>query len=406
LDEGGTPCKISEKIGHILDLHNLSFKNETINPTNSFKDRAGAMLISHARSWGYQKVICASNGNQGASIAAYASVEGMDCLNIIPSEIDVGKKAQMIAYNSDIITYGKTVDESINYVLKPEYDQYYQCTPEFNSLTIEAQKTIAFEIYLQQGNPDWIVIPMGSGELLISIWKGFKELLETKLIERVPRIIGVQSKVSAPIVNDFLGKKRIKNVEDDDISSSIALGVFVKSPIYKDLAIKCIKESEGTVVAIPESLILRSTNELMMNERIVAEPASALTLAAIYELINEDIFQINDKIICIITGSGLKVPYILEALSSRTKTAGMGTVLSTKLKILSQISLSSSKGIYGKKIKEIIGNITLAAIYQHLKDLENNDLISRKREGKNVLYYITKRGKRVLEALDTLISLL
>ncbi|MFX1354242.1 MAG: pyridoxal-phosphate dependent enzyme, partial [Promethearchaeota archaeon] len=111
--EGGTPCKESEKIGQILGLKNLYFKDETQNPTNSFKDRSAALLISHARSWGYNQVVCASSGNQGASIAAYTSLEGIKCINIIPREIDIGKKAQMIAYNSEIIVNGELIDDAI-----------------------------------------------------------------------------------------------------------------------------------------------------------------------------------------------------------------------------------------------------------------------------------------------------
>ncbi|MHA1670650.1 MAG: pyridoxal-phosphate dependent enzyme [Promethearchaeota archaeon] len=405
LGEGGTPCKDSEKIGETLELNDLSFKNETINPTNSFKDRVGALLISHARSWGHQRIVCASNGNQGASIAAYALLEGLNCLNIIPNEIDTGKRAQMIAYNSEIEIWGDVVDDTIIHVLEPKYNNYYQSTPEYNPLTIEAQKTIAFEIYLQKGSPDWVLIPMGSGELLVSLWKGFNELKKSNIIEQIPKLIGVQSEFSSPIVKDFFGKKQEKLPEQKN-SKSYALGVLVKDPLYKELAIRFVKESKGTVIAIPESMILHSIDELIRNEGIFAEPSSALTLTAVHILKKEGKFNPDDKIVCLITGSGLKAPYVLEAISSQTKTTGKGSIIITKLKILSQISLTSIKGISGTKIQEIIGNISLAAIYQHLKKLEENDLIFRKKEGKNVLYFITNKGKKVLDALDILITLL
>jgi len=405
LGEGGTPCKDSEKIGETLELNDLSFKNETVNPTNSFKDRVGALLVSHARSWGYQRVVCASNGNQGASIAAYASLEVMECLNIIPNEIDTGKRAQMIAYNSEIEIWGELVDDTIIHALEPKYNIYYQSTPEYNPLTIEAQKTIAFEIYLQKGLPDWVLIPMGSGELLVSLWKGFNELKESDIIKQIPKLVGVQSEFSSPIVNDFFGKKQEKLPKQKNFKSH-ALGVLVKDPLYKELAIRFVKESKGTAIAIPESMILNSIDELIRNEGIFAEPSSALTLAAVHILNKEEKFDSDDKIVCLITGSGLKAPYVLEAISSQTKTTGKGSIIITKLKILSQISLTSIKGISGTKIQELIGNISLAAIYQHLKKLEENNLISRKKEGKIVLYFITNKGKKVLDALDILITLL
>ncbi|MCK4688537.1 MAG: pyridoxal-phosphate dependent enzyme [Candidatus Lokiarchaeota archaeon] len=406
LGEGGTPCLISKKFGEKLGIENLYFKDESHNPTNSFKDRCAALLISHARSWDFKKFICASNGNQGASIAAYTSLEGMECLNIIPEKIDVGKKAQMIAYNSNLKIIGDTVDDAIDYILEQkDLTEYYQCTPELNPLTLEAQKTIAYEIINQIGKPDLVIIPMGSGELLVSLWKGFNELINAGVISNIPKLVGVQSQVSSPIVNEFL-EFEDNNPTNKEIHNSLALGILVKNPLYKELAIKCIKESKGTGIAVPEDLILTSIDELIRNEGIFAEPASALAFGAIRILQQKKIFKAQEKIVCLITASGLKAPYVLEAISSQTKTTGKGSIIITKLKILSQISLTSIKGITGTKIKETMESITLAAIYQHLKELETKGLISRKKEGKKVLYFITDSGKKVLDALDVLITLL
>jgi threonine synthase len=405
MQEGGTPCNDSEKIGNAIGLKNLSFKNEIQNPTSSFKDRVGALLVSHARSWFYNKIICASNGNQGASIAAYCSLEGMKCVNLIPSKIDMGKRAQMIAYNSEIHIKGEFVDEINRYALNKKYEDYYQATPIYNPLTIEAQKTIAFEIWNQKGVPDWIIIPMGSGELLVSIWKGFLELKQSKIIEYLPKLVGVQSSLSSPIVDDFFNKEKMSRIKSE-VQKSHALGILDQKPMYKDLAIKFIKESYGTVVAIPEDLIVSSVDELVRNEGIFAEPSSALTLAAIHQLNDKNQLNPMDQIVCLITGSGLKAPYILEAISSQTTTSGKGSIIITKLKILSQISLSSIKGISGTKIRDILGSISLAAVYQHLYDLESKELIFRRKEGKSVLYFISDTGKRILDALDILLTLI
>jgi threonine synthase len=338
MDEGATPCNDSERIGNSIGLKNISFKNEIKNPTNSFKDRVGALLVSHARSWLYDKIICASNGNQGASIAAYCSLEGMKCVNLIPSKIDMGKKAQMIAYNSEILVKGEFVNETIKYALDKKYEDYYQATPIYNPLTIEAQKTISFEIWKQRGVPDWIIIPMGSGELLVSIGKGFLELEASEIIDHSPKLIGVQSSVSSPIVNEFFNKKK-SEINKNSVQEPHALGILDQKPLYKKLAIKLIKESQGTVIAIPEDLIVSSVDELVRNEGIFAEPSSALTLAAVHELNDKHLFDGKDQIVCLITGSGLKAPYILEAISSQTTTSGKGSIIITKLKILSQISL-------------------------------------------------------------------
>jgi threonine synthase len=406
LGEGGTPCRSSKQFGEKLGINNLYFKDETQNPTNSFKDRVAALLISHSRSWDYKKIVCASNGNQGASLAAYTSVEGMGCLNIIPKIIDIGKKAQMIAYNSELKIIGETVDDAIENLLKQnKLEEFYQGTPDLNPLTLEGQKTIAYEIFKQVENPSWILIPMGSGELLVSLWKGFHELMEANLLNKMPKLVGVQSKSSSPIVNEFF-KGKNKVLDDQKFEKSIALGILVKNPLYKDLAIKFIKESEGTVMAIPEDNILKSIDKLIRHEGIFAEPASALTIAAVQSMQQKDMFDSNERVVCLITGSGLKAPYILEAISSQTKTTGKGSIIITKLKILSQISISSIKGITGTQLSIIFDNVKLAGIYQHLKELENKGLISRKKEGKRVLYFITESGKKVLDALDVLITLL
>ena len=181
---------------------------------------------------------------------------------------------------------------------------------------------------------------------------------------------------------------------------------MVKKPLYQAAAIRAINESNGTALAMPENLILSSIGDLARYEGIFAEPASALTIGALTTLIQHYKMKQDDNVVCLITGSGLKAPYVLEALSSKAKTAGMGGILSTKLKILSQISISDKKGIHGTKLKEIIGSVSLPAIYQHLKELESKKLIHRKKEGKKVIYFITEQGKKVLDAMDVLITLL
>ena len=405
MGEGGTPLRVSKKLGKRLGIKNLYFKDETQNPTNSFKDRAAALLISHARSLDYHKVVCASNGNQGASIAAYTSLEGMDCVNIIPKEIDVGKKAQMIVYNSKILIEGDTVDDAIEASLSQNYENYYQGTPEYNPLTIEAQKTIAYEILKEMEKPECIIVPMGSGGLLISLWKGYKDLKEAGVIEEIPRFIGVQSELISPIVNDF-NQSQDQRGKKMDFIKTCALGILVKKPIYLKETIHAIKDSKGIALSIPENLIISSSEDLARNEGIFAEPSSALTIAALNILVQREEINLDENITCIITGSGLKTSHVLEAITTRAKTAGTGGILSTKLKILSQISISDKKGIHGSRLKEIIGSISLAAIYQHLKELELKNLIKRKKEGKMVFYFITEKGKQVLDALDVLITLL
>lgn len=400
LGEGGTYCIKSKNLGKSLGLDDLFFKDETQNPTNSFKDRAGALLVSHAMSHNFEKIICASPGNQGASIAAYSSYAGLTCLNVIPKRIDEGKRAQMYAYDSTVEIKGDTVDDLINYAkTKANKDNYYQATAELNPLTIEAQKTIAFEVIGQIGVPDWFVVPMGSGGCLISIWKGFTELRNNGLIDNLPKMVGAQAAGSSPIIDEYFSKRTLPKKP----RITHTLGILVKDPIYKDLAVKIIKDSNGQAVALGENIILSMERNLASTEGIFAEPASALTVASVEYLINQNIIDKNEKVCCLITGSGLKAPYVLQALTHKSKTLGMGTHLSRKLEILQLIELGP---IYGSQIQQSIPTITLSAVYQHLSDLEDKDLITRDKKGKKIYYQITSKGKTVLKAIQTLVDLL
>ncbi len=400
LSEGGTNCIKSKNLGKSLGLSNLFFKDETQNPTNSFKDRVGALLVSHANSQNYKKIICASAGNQGASIAAYSSYAGIKCLNIIPKRIDEGKRAQMYAYDSVVEIKGDTVDESLIHAEKRANEEdFYQATAELNPLTIEAQKTIGYEIVGEIGVPDWLIVPMGSGGCLISIWKGLNELKELGVINELPKMVGAQVEGWSPIVDKYNLKKQVKS----SLKVTHTLGILVKNPIYKDLAVKIIKESNGKAIAINENLILPTERKLASSEGIFAEPSSALTVASVKQLNDQNIIDKNEKICCLITGSGLKAPYVLQALTHKSKTVGIGALLSTKLKILQLIELES---MYGTQIQKNLGDISLPAVYQHLSELEIRDLIARdKKQEKRIYYKITVKGKKVLKAMQTLVDL-
>ncbi|MCK4238819.1 MAG: threonine synthase [Candidatus Lokiarchaeota archaeon] len=400
LGEGGTNCIKSKNLGKALGLNNLFLKDETQNPTNSFKDRAGALLVSHAKSQNYEKIISASAGNQGASIAAYSSYAGIECLNIIPKRIDEGKRAQMYAYDSVVEIKGDTVDESIIYAEKKSKEvNFYQATAELNPLTIEAQKTIGYEIIGDIGVPDWLIVPMGSGGCLISIWKGLNELKELGVINELPKMVGAQVEGWSPIVDKYSLKKHVKS----SLKVTHTLGILVKNPRYKDLAAKIIKASNGEAITINENLILTAERKLARSEGIFAEPASALTVASVEQLKDQNIIDKNEKICCLITGSGLKAPYVLQALTHKSKTVGIGALLSTKLKILQLIELDS---MYGTQIQKNLGDISLPAVYQHLSELEIRDLIAReKKQEKRIYYNITPKGKKVLEAIQTLVDL-
>lgn len=401
LGEGGTPIIAAKRLAKKLGVVRLALKDETRNPTNSFRDRAATLMVSNAFEYGHKRVICASNGNLGASVAAYAAKAGLKCSVIVPRKVHVGKLAQMYAYNALVTTKGNIVDDSIELAEKlAREEDSYQATDGLNPLTIESQKTIAFEISEQIDIPDWIIAPMGSGGTVYSIWKGFRELELLALSEKLPRVVGVQAEGCAPIVKAFEKKdeiRRLSKVETD------ALAILVKQPLSGEQALKAIRESDGLAISVSDEKIRKAERLIAQSEGLFSELASAATISCVQKLAADGTIDSQDRVVCLITASGLKAPYVLEALIRHPKAIGMSGKVSLKLRILRLLELGKS---YGYLIWNSLGrSISLQAVYQHLTELEERDLVSFKEEGKRKYYQITNRGKRVLDALEELAAL-
>jgi threonine synthase len=401
MHEGGTPLYRARRLANQIGLSHLYLKDETRNPTNSFRDRAAALMVSNMLDLGFTTAVCASSGNMGASLAAYCAKYDILCHVIVPEYVDVGKIAQMIIYDAIIEEHGVTVDTSIKRAEKlAEETGWYQATSALNPLVIEAQKTIAFEIAEQMGDsPNLIIVPMGSGGTIYSLWKGFKEFYDMGRIKSLPRLIGVQSSGCSPIVNAYLGKS-----EESESPMTRATSIFVLSPMRRDLAIKAIRESGGQAVTVSDQEILEAEMEIARMEGLFAEPASSGTVAALKKLLHESYIEKDETVVCLITGSGLKATDVLQALSKKRKVALIGADFSTKEKILRMIS---KKKTYGYEIWKDLGKtMTRAAVYQHLNELQSRGLISIYNEGGRKYFLITERGRQVLKAMDEVKALL
>jgi threonine synthase len=243
---------------------------------------------------------------------------------------------------------------------------------------------------------------MGSGGTLYAVWKGFKELQIRGEANSLPRMVGVQAEGCPPIVNAYLHGIQESALKTRPLTH--ALAILVKNPWYGKLALKAIKESKGTATTVSDEEIFSAEQEIAKLEGIFAEPASAATYAALKKLINKRVIDKKDKVVCLITGSGLKATDILQALTKKKKTAAFGLELSTKEKML---RILSEKETYGYDIWKKLGEtMTKAAIYQHLSELSEKGLIvSFERMGRKY-FKITRRGKRVLRAINELKALL
>jgi threonine synthase len=403
LGEGGTPLHQAKRLAGRVGLGTVFLKDETRNPTNSFRDRCAALLTSNALDFNYESIVCASNGNLGASMAAYCAKSGLICQVVVPKMVDMGKLAQMLIYDAVIEEYGETVDESTERAESLAMETgWYQASAELNPLVIEAQKTIAYEVAEQTGVPDWFVVSMGSGGTIHSIWKGFKELQKMGKIHKLPKLVGVQAEGCAPIVNAHQEGKSEPIVPKKP--STHALAILVRKPINGRWALEAIKESRGVAISVSDSEIFIAEQEIAKLEGIFAEPASSATIAALKKLINQGTITRKDRVVCLITGSGLKATDVLQTLTKKRKTAILGLELSTKEKML---RILSQKDTYGYAIWKKLGKtMTRAAIYQHLNELSERGLVVAYEKKGRKYFKITNRGKRVLRAIDELKVLL
>ena len=381
LKEGGTPlvrAKMSEKLGFAVFI-----KDETRNPTGSFRDRLATVGISYGLSHANNGFIVASDGNAAASLAAYAARANKEAFVVVPKKVDRGKLIQMIAFGAKIIRYGDSVDECIEYASElSRLNGLYDITPENNIIGLEGQKTLAFELW-EDINPSHVIIPTGSGSNLYSIYKGFKELLEVGAIEELPKLVAVQSENCSPIASEILGLTSKKDFTK-------ALGLYVKDPVNKELATNAVKESGGTAVLVREEELDLGEKELA-KEGVFAEYSSAVVIPALLKLHEDGYFEKDDKVALVVTGSGLKSYYVEE--KERFSIGG------TKLSIL---RLLRERPMYGYELWENLEKpMKYQAVYQHIKELESLELIEEAyKRGRRTYYRLTEKGQRLLENFE------
>ena len=403
LGEGGTRLHKAERLAKTMGLTDLYLKDETRNPTNSYRDRAATLLTSNAMDLQYDTLICATNGNLGASLAAYSAKAGLTCHVIVPKIVDVGKLAQMLAYDAVIEESGEILDDSIRKAeALAKETGWYQATAELNPLALEAQKTISYEVTEQFGVPEWFVVPMGSGGTIYSIWKGFQELKQFGITNSLPKMVGVQPEGCASIAKTLMeGRSKLTKTLNP---STRALAVLVAEPLQGELAIKALQESGGLALTVSDSEIFAAELQIAKLEGIFAEPASSATIAALKKLVAEGKMRKYDSVVCLITGSGLKATDVLQGLTKKQKTAGVGLELSTKEKIL---RILSKRDTYGYDLWKKLGKtMTRAAIYQHLNELSEKGLITGYAKNGRKFFKTTQRGRKVLQAFDDLRTLL
>ena len=298
LMEGNTPLipllNISKQLG--IQLYG---KYEGANPTGSFKDRGMVMAVAKAKEEGSEAIICASTGNTSASAAAYAARLGMKCIIVIPEgKIAHGKLAQAVAYGAEIISIEGNFDDALKAVRNIAAEEPITLVNSVNPYRIEGQKTAAFEICDQlQRAPDVLAIPVGNAGNITAYWKGFKEYNEIKQTG-LPEMRGFEAEGSAAIYQDQV-------IEEPE---TIATAIRIGNPASWQQAVNAAAESNGKIDMVTDEEILEAYKTLASREGIFAEPASCASIAGLYKQIQSGEIKKGSKVVCVLTGNGLKDP--------------------------------------------------------------------------------------------------
>ncbi|WP_165984991.1 threonine synthase [Streptomyces sp. YIM 98790] len=304
LREGGTPLVPAQVVSELTRCE-VHLKVEGANPTGSFKDRGMTVAISKARQSGAKAVICASTGNTSASAAAYAVRAGMVCAVLVPQgKIALGKMGQALVHGAQILQVDGNFDDCLT-LARQLADKYpVALVNSVNPDRVEGQKTAAFEIVDMLGDaPDIHVLPVGNAGNITAYWKGYREYADTAHplgapASRTPRMFGFQASGAAPIV-------RGEPVKDP---STLATAIRIGNPASWEQAVAARDESGGLIDEVTDRQILAAYKLLASQEGVFVEPASAASVAGLVKAADQGLIDPGQRIVCTVTGNGLKDP--------------------------------------------------------------------------------------------------
>jgi threonine synthase len=297
--EGGTPLVPAQLLSEITGC-DVYLKVEGANPTGSFKDRGMTMAISKAKEAGAQAVICASTGNTSASAAAYAVRAGMVCAVLVPQgKIALGKMGQALVHGSRILQVDGNFDDCLELARGLSEKYPVALVNSVNPDRIEGQKTGAFEIVDALGDaPDVHVLPVGNAGNITAYWRGYREYADGGPATRRPRMWGFQASGSAPIVRG----------EPVRQPQTIATAIRIGNPASWQYALAARDESGGLIDAVTDRQILSAYRLLAAREGVFVEPASAASVAGLLKAAEDGLVDPGQRIVCTVTGNGLKDP--------------------------------------------------------------------------------------------------
>lgn len=316
LGAGLTPLLRADRLGAELGLNDLWVKNDTVNPTGSFKDRVVSVALTRARELGFKVAACASTGNLANSVAAHAARAGMRSVVCIPADLERPKVITTAVFGGTLVALTGNYDD-VNRLcaeLASEHPTWAFVNVNVRSYYAEGSKTLAFEVAEQLGwkAPDHVVVPIASGSQLTKVAKGFRELYKVALLDEEPhvRISGAQAAGCSPVADAFAtGADFVKPVKPSGIAKSLAIG----NPADGGYALEEVRKSGGAIGKVTDEEIVEGIRLLARTEGIFAETAGGTTVAVLAKLAASGVVKPNEKVVAYITGNGLKT---LDAVAS------------------------------------------------------------------------------------------
>ncbi len=319
LGAGFTPLVRADRLAAELGLGELWIKNDTLNPTGSFKDRVVSVALTKAQELGFKVAACASTGNLANSVAAHAAHAGMESVVFIPADLESAKVVTTAVFGGRLIAVEGNYDD-VNRLcaeLAGEHPSWAFVNVNVRTYYAEGSKTLAFETAEQLGwvAPDHVVVPVGSGSQLTKVAKGFKELWKVGLLDEEPhvRISGAQATGCSPVATAFAeGRNVVKPVKPNTVAKSLAIG----NPADGPYAIDAVRSSGGGFGSVSDDEIVAGIRLLARTEGIFAETAGGVTIASLAQLVNAGVVRPDERVVAFVTGNGLKT---VDAVASQCR---------------------------------------------------------------------------------------
>jgi threonine synthase len=314
MGEGGTPLLPLPRLGEEQGIPWLLVKNETTNPTGSFKDRQVSVGVYKALERAVGTIAVISSGNVAAAAAAQSARHGLRCLVFVPTTVPVDKLLQAMSYGARVCQVSTDSSSEIMELVEQASREagwvHLSTAGSGNPFSVEGAKTIAYEIYEQTrgGLPDTVLVPVGGGGLLGGVYSGFRDLMELGLIRELPELIGVQARGCAPLVramDESLGpREAMSRVWEDP--RTVAGGIADDVLFDAHRALAALRESRGRAVAVSDEEILEAMGLLASREGLAAEPTGAVSVAGLLHLRRGGEIDPSRRICCLVTGAGFK----------------------------------------------------------------------------------------------------